>query len=125
MATFFRRSIPVLLLFLGIEAATGQSSQARKEKVIQLPIRAELDGLQPNRLEVEEGDYLIFLRNGIYKSALTLVLDDDKAVKQSEKAGRELSGRIQLEVSLKPGKYIVRVTENPRMQMEVLVSPKK
>lgn len=114
--------IGVVLLFSCLaETAFPQTEQEKKDRVKQIIVRADLDALLPARLEIEEGDYVILLRNGVYKTALTLVLDDDKAAKLAEKLGRAFSSRTQLAASLKPGRHIVRVAENPKMSMELIV----
>lgn len=116
----------VLTALLGVAVSlSGQANSGKKDKAIQVTVRAQLDGLSPSRLELEEGDYVFLLRNGVYKSALTLVVDDDKAVKLAEKPGRIHSGRTEVEISLKPGRHILRVAENPKMKTEVFVSIKK
>lgn len=125
MRGLVKPSLYCLLFSFGAEFGGAQQLIEKKSIVQSVTFKVELNSLSPAKLSLEEGDYDIVLRNGIYKEELTLVLDNDKGEKLAEKKGRAFAARTDVRHSLKPGKHVIRVAGRPKLSAELEVVARK
>jgi hypothetical protein len=80
--------------------------------------------ISPDTITVDQGFYLIRVRNGMTSANLAVVLDHENVPRIIESQLTSRASGTQKPAQLNPGKHTLRVGTNPRWTATVIVRPR-
>jgi hypothetical protein len=114
------------LLVLLLSPALAAEPLEKMEPIGQIVFTMQLNEIFPKEVTVEEGWYLITLRNGVITEALDLDVSEDGGAVAAAKRTNALSARTSVLVRLHGGgKRFFRVNGNQKWRAEIRIVPKK
>jgi hypothetical protein len=111
-----------LLFGIGLfTTAVGQTGPPA-DRVRPLRFRLSLDSLQPSRITVPEGTYLIQVVNAAVMADITVRLDDERSIRVADGRTRKGGSKSVFVARLRPGRHRISVPGRPAWQSEIVVT---
>jgi hypothetical protein len=110
-----------LMIVCGGLACAGLGQTAGGDAPRLLRFRLELNSMEPARLTVPEGRYLVQVINGVALSPVSVQLDDEQATRIAEARSKRGAARTRFPVSLRPGKHTLSVRGRPEWKSVITV----
>jgi hypothetical protein len=80
--------------------------------------------IEPRTMTVEEGWWMIRVRNGITTTALDVELEDSRNAKVALQRTTPLSANTAILVNLQPGRHVFKIRGKAGWEVEIQVKPR-